>query len=217
MPEQAIDQDGVFAAVAASRRAVADLLESLDERQLATPSLCAGWDVRTVGAHLAQSAGPVLRETLGALVRARGHLHRANAESARRAAGRPVPEIAALLRERADSRFTPPVTGPRAPLTEVLVHGGDMRLPLGLPHQADPAAVRTALDFVTSGRPIGFVPRGRLRRLRLVATDLDWAWGSGPAASGRGLELLMAACGRAPVVDRLSGPGADELRRRSGQ
>jgi uncharacterized protein (TIGR03083 family) len=198
----------VFVLVAARREAVAALVESLDEDQLATPSLCAGWDVRTVAAHLAEAAAPgALCAFLTDLVRARGRVHRANDEAARRAAGRPVAETVALLRERADSRYTPPVTGPAAPLTDVLVHEGDIRIPLGLPYDPDGAAVRLAMAFVTTGRPVGFVPRGRLRGLRLSATDLDWAWGDGPAVQGRGIDLLMAACGRPAVLSRLAGPG----------
>ena len=46
------DRERVFVAVAAERRAIAALIESLDAAQLATPSLCAGWDVKTVAAHL---------------------------------------------------------------------------------------------------------------------------------------------------------------------
>lgn len=202
----------VFAVAAVRRRAVADLLEGLDEAQLATPSLCAGWDVRTVGAHLADAAAPgALGEFLVALVRAGGRLHRANDEAARRAGRRPVPETVALLRERAESRFTPPVTWPRAPLTEVLVHEGDMRIPLGLPLDPEAPAVRVALEFVTTGRPVGFVPRGRLRGLRLTGTDVDWSWGDGAEVRGRGIDLLMAACGRAAVLTRLDGPGRQLL------
>ena len=47
-----VDPDQIFAATAQERRRIADLIDSLDEVQLATPSLCAGWDVKTVGAHL---------------------------------------------------------------------------------------------------------------------------------------------------------------------
>ncbi|MGY1856045.1 maleylpyruvate isomerase family mycothiol-dependent enzyme [Modestobacter sp. SYSU DS0290] len=205
-----------FVLAAVRRRAVADLIAGLDDAQLATPSLCAGWDVRTVGAHLADAAAPgALGEFARDLVRARGRLHRANDEAARRAGRRPVAETVALLRERADSRFTPPVTGPRAPLTEVLVHEGDMRLPLGLPFAPDPAAVRVALEFVTTGRPVGFVPRGRLRGLRLVATDLDWSAGDGAEVRGRGVDLLLAACGRGAVLPELDGPGRRLLEDRS--
>jgi uncharacterized protein (TIGR03083 family) len=204
----------IFSVVAAQRRAVADLIEGLDEQQLATPSLCSGWDVRTVGAHLAEAAAPSLVGSFVALLKAGGRVHRANAEAARRAARRPVAQIAALLRERADSRFTPPVTGPRAPLTDVLVHQADMRLPLGLPYGPDPDCVRPALEFVTTGRPFGYVPRGRLAGLRLLACDLDWSWGDGAVASGRSIDLLLAACGRAAVLPRLDGPGVELLRRR---
>lgn len=202
----------VFAATAERRRAVADLLEALDESRLAAPSLCAGWDVRTVGAHLAQTAAPgALGEFLRDLVRAGGRLHRANDTAARRAGRRPVTETVTLLRERAESRFSPPMTGPRAPLTDLLVHEGDMRLPLGLAHDPDPGQVRVGLEFVTTGRAIGFVARGRLRGLRLAATDVDWAWGDGLALTGRGIDLLMAACGRSAVLRRLDGAGLPVL------
>ena len=198
----------VFAATALRRRAVADLMDGLDEDQLATPSLCTGWDIGTVGAHLAESAAPgAFTELLKDLVRARGRLHRANDEAARRAAGRPVARTVTLLRERAESRFTPPVTGRRAPLTEVLVHEGDMRIPLGLSHDPDVMAVRVGLEFVTTGRPVGFVPRGLLRGLRLRGTDLDWSWGEGAEVHGRGIDLLMVACGRTALLPRLGGPG----------
>ncbi|MFF2451160.1 maleylpyruvate isomerase family mycothiol-dependent enzyme [Isoptericola sp. NPDC058082] len=198
----------VFAATAERRRAVADLLEALDESQLAAPSLCAGWDVLTVGAHLAQTAAPgALGEFLRDVVRARGSIHRANDAAARRAGQRPVAETVTLLRRRAESRFSPPLTGPRAPLTDLLVHEGDMRLPLGLGHDPDPGTVRVGLEFVTTGRAVGFAPRGRLRGLRLAATDLDWAWGEGAALTGRGIDLLMGACGRSAVLPRLDGAG----------
>lgn len=99
-------------------------------------------------------------------------------------------------------------------MTDVLVHEGDIRVPLGLPSDPGPDAVRIALDFVTTGRPIGFVPRGRLKGLRLAAADVDWSFGEGAELSGRGIDLLMAACGRGAVLTRLSGPGRSVLRNR---
>ena len=47
-----VDKESVFAAVAKERRDIAALVEALDDAQLATPSLCTGWDVKTVAAHL---------------------------------------------------------------------------------------------------------------------------------------------------------------------
>ena len=47
-----MDRDLVFAAVADERRRIADLVDELDDAQLAMPSLCEGWDIKTVAAHL---------------------------------------------------------------------------------------------------------------------------------------------------------------------
>ena len=46
------ERERVFVAVADERRAIATLIDGLDPEQLATPSLCGGWDVKTVAAHL---------------------------------------------------------------------------------------------------------------------------------------------------------------------
>lgn len=46
------DDQFVFAAVADQRRQFASLINGLDDAQLATPSLCLGWDVKTVAAHV---------------------------------------------------------------------------------------------------------------------------------------------------------------------
>jgi uncharacterized protein (TIGR03083 family) len=47
-----MDRELVFSAVAAERRRIADLIDGLDDAALAAPSLCAGWNVKTVAAHL---------------------------------------------------------------------------------------------------------------------------------------------------------------------
>ncbi|WP_433297248.1 maleylpyruvate isomerase family mycothiol-dependent enzyme [Pseudonocardia sp. CA-142604] len=210
-----MNADVVYVASGRERRRIADLIDELDADQLGSPSLCEGWTVRTVAAHLVAATTPSKLSFVGELLRHRGDAHATNDTIARRiAAAEPAGELATRLRRNADSRFAPPFVGARGPLTDVLVHGGDMRLPLGLPHTPDPAHVRPALEFVTTGRPVGFVPRGRLRGLRLVATDLDWTWGDGATIEGRGIDLLMAACGRHVILANLTGAGAAVLRDR---
>ena len=76
--------------------------------------------------------------------------------------------------------------------------------------------VTAELTFVTQGRPIEFVPRGRLGGVRLVATDLAWSWGAGPEVAGRGAYLLLVGCGRATALLRLRGDAVDLLRHRLG-
>ena len=63
----------------------------------------------------------------------------------------PAADIAADLRQGADHRLSPPVTGPLSGLTDVLVHGGDIRIPLGIPFDPDPQLASLALDFLTGG------------------------------------------------------------------
>lgn len=208
-----MERDQIHAATAQERRRIADLIDDLDEAQLATPSLCAGWDVKTVAAHLVSIlAEGTLRVTwLGAR---RGSPDRAIDELARRRAQRPAAEIAASLRDLADHRYWRPP--PQAPglLAEVLAHSGDIRIPLGLPFEPDPQPTAIALDFLTGPVPIGLVPLGRLRGIRLQATDIDRTWGKGQEIRGRSAELLMAAVGRNAVLDALDGPGLPSLRQR---
>jgi len=51
----------------------------------------------------------------------------------------------------------------------------------------------------------------RVRGLRLVATDLDWTVGTGPAVKGPAESLLMSMAGRRGVVGELAGPGQPTL------
>jgi uncharacterized protein (TIGR03083 family) len=204
----------IHTAVAEERRSIADLIDNLDKTQLATSSLCAGWDVKTVGAHLVS----ILADGTGkmmALGLRRRNLDRAIDEMARREAHRPAPEIAASLREFADRRYwrSPPV----APglLAEILSHSGDIRIPLGLSFEPEPQLTAVALDFLTGPLPLGVVPVGRLRGIRWQATDIDRTWGKGPEIRGRAADLMMAAVGRTATLDALNGPGLSLLRQRT--
>jgi uncharacterized protein (TIGR03083 family) len=208
-----MDRESIHAAIAQERRGIGDLIDSLDEAQLSTPSLCAGWDVKTVGAHLASflAEGTFRVARLGLR---RGSPDRAIDELARRRAQLPAAEIAASLRDLADHRYWRPP--PQAPglLAEVLAHSGDIRIPLGLPFEPDPHLTATALDFLTGPVPIGLVPLGRLRGISWHAIDMDRTWGKGQEIRGRAAELLMATVGRTTVLGALDGPGLPLLRRR---
>ena len=208
-----MDRDVVFAAVADERRQIASLIDGLDHAQLASPSLCKGWDIKTVAAHLVSVVADSFWVFQRTALRCRG-VDRAIDELARRRAQTSSAEIAATLRRYADHELSPPITGPLSGLTDVLVHGGDVRIPLGLPFDPDHERVGLALDFLTGPLPLGFVPRGRLRGIRLRATDVDRTWGAGEQVRGPAAVLMMAACGRVETLDALDGPGLPLLRRR---
>jgi uncharacterized protein (TIGR03083 family) len=207
------DDQFVFAAVADQRRRFASLISDLDEAQLATPSLCLGWDVKTVAAHVVSTVLDGMTGFLQMAVRC-GSLSRGIDVLARRRAEAPTHEIIAALDEHADRPITSPVFGPRGPLADILVHSGDVRIPLGLPFEPDVQHAVSAMDFVTGGWPIGFVPLGRLRGIRLSANDVNRVWRAGVEANGPVGALLMSACGRSAALDALDGPGAAVLRRR---
>jgi uncharacterized protein (TIGR03083 family) len=204
----------VLAAIAAERRGVADLVESLSPAQLDTPSLCGDWTVRQVAGHLLAAVDEPATPLIVLMLRSGLRIHRANARLAVLTARRPAVELAARLRANADNPFKPPIVGHPGQLTDLQVHGQDMRRPLGLPHRLQPERLRVSLDFLVGGRAVGFAPRRRLGGLRFAATDLDWAWGAGPAVTGAAEALMMAMTGRRVALDDLDGPGVPILRDR---
>jgi uncharacterized protein (TIGR03083 family) len=204
----------LLAMIADERRGIADLIDSLSAQQLDTPSLCDQWSVRQVAGHLlAAIATP--RWSLGLmLVRSGFNVHQANARVAAQMARRPASDLAAGLRDHAENPFRPPVVGYPGQLTDLQVHGQDIRRPLGLPHHLNPDRMRISLDFLVGGRAPGFVPKGRPIGLRFEAPDLDWAYGSGPVVRGAAEALMLALTGRAVVLAELDGEGTAVLRDR---
>jgi hypothetical protein len=106
------------------------------------------------------------------------------------------------------------LSGPLGPLAEVLLHTGDIRIPLGLPFAPDPQLAALALDFLTGPWPFGFVPLVRLRGISLRADDICRVWRSGAEIRGPVAALMMAASGRTALLHLLDGPGLAPLRQR---
>jgi uncharacterized protein (TIGR03083 family) len=199
--------------IADERRRLADLVDSLDDEQLRTPSLCGRWSVKEVAGHLVAAVAAPASTTLLLLVRSGFRIHTANARLAGRMAELPAAELAALLREHAENPFKPPIVGYPGQLTDLQVHGQDIRRPLGLPHDLLPDRLRVSLDFLVGGRAIGFVPRHLPKGLRFEATDLDWAWGNGPLVRGTGEAVMLALTGRTAALAELSGDGVPAVTR----
>jgi uncharacterized protein (TIGR03083 family) len=203
----------VLDAVADQRRQFTRLIADLDDTQLAMPSLCRGWDVKTVAAHVVSTVLDGVPGFLQMAIR-RGSLHRGIDELARRRAQAPMVEIVGALRECADRPASSPVFGPRGPLADILVHSGDVRIPLGQPFDPDVRHTELAMDFLTGRWPIGFIPVDRLRGIRLSASDIDRSWRDGADVVGPAAALMMSVCGRTAFLDTLVGPGSTVLRRR---
>ena len=208
------DEDRAWHAIRAQRVAVADLLESLDAGEWSQPSLCQGWTVQDVAAHLTlQQLG--LLEGLAMFARTPGGMNRVIREAARREAARTSREdIVAGIRASADSRRHNVGVTFQETLIDALVHSQDIARPLGRTLPLPPEGALIAARRVWSkGWP--FHPRRRLAGLRLVAADTDWAAGEGPEIRGMTADLLLVLTGRgAAALDDLEGDGVPELRRR---
>jgi uncharacterized protein (TIGR03083 family) len=200
----------------ANRLLLADFFDGLDEGQLATPSLCGAWSVRDVLGHIAASVTGGIGGLLVAVVRERGSVDGANARLAREAARRPVAELTAVLRDRADQHGRAPGVGPVGPLADTCVHLRDCARPLGLDADATLGDWRLLLEAFANGVP-GLVPKKRLDGLALRAVDQEWWRGQGPEVSGSSEALAMAAAGRGVALRDLEGPGVVVLADRLGQ
>jgi uncharacterized protein (TIGR03083 family) len=204
----------VLAAIADERRRTADLIDALSPAQLNVPSLCGDWTVKQVAGHLlaAVEAPPVGLVRL--MLRSGFSIHRANSRVAVMMADRPADDLAEGLRKNADNPFKAPIVGYPGQLTDLQVHGQDMRRPLGLPHGLQLERLRVSLDFLVGGHAVGFAPRRRLADLHFEATDLGWTWGEGPAIEGPAEALVLAMTGRKVALTELDGPGVRILRSR---
>ncbi len=97
-----------------------------------------------------------------------------------------------------------------AMLGEVIVHGEDIRRPLGLTHRSpEPAVLIVADAWKKSDLLIG--SKTRMQGLRLTATDAAWTHGEGPEVSGPLQSLILAMTGRKQVLVDLSGDGISIL------
>lgn len=212
-PRALMDTDAVWDAVDVHRTRVADLLDDLGQAEWDRPSLCDGWTVRDVAAHLTQQESTV-RDALSMVVQdpaamLRGMstaIHRA----ARRRAALPPEELVERIRASVGTHRHNVGVTPRDSLMDTLVHSQDIALPLGrsLPLPMDAAAVAVERVWAT-GWP--FHARRTLVGYRLVATDVAWDGGEGPLVQGPVAALLLVATGRAAGTAGLSGPGAAAL------
>ena len=190
--------------VAAEFVALADLLDSAADAQWDTPSLCAGWRVREVIAHMTMAARYPEDKFMAELRRCDFDFGRLSNEIASRDAGLPTGELVANLRSDVMQHWTPPGGGYHGALNHVVIHGLDVTVPLGVPRRSPDDTMRVVLDDLTVGGVHEHFGTGIDGRT-LQSTDLDWSYGSGPPLRGKAEDLALVLCGRALPAGRIEG------------
>ncbi|MCW2809973.1 MAG: hypothetical protein JWP61_431 [Friedmanniella sp.] len=210
-----MDRDRCWQLIDGARIRCADELETLTEAEWTTPSWCAGWTVRDVGAHLSLAGRTPVFEVLRTMVESRGRFDAMiDTATRRRAERRSNGQIMADLRGLVGSRRLAPFTVTRDALLDLLVHTQDAFRPLGRRVPADVDGALVALTWAWQRR-FPFFPARRLGGLTLVATDQDYRRGQGPELRGPVLSLLLLSTGRAAALADLEGPGAALLAARA--
>lgn len=207
-----MDRAVLWQHIHAERRQLARTLAALPEADWATFSLCSGWTVKDVAAHVIATPQTGWREVAAMTGRnlGRGFNAMIDREVRRLGAATTPDEVLADFEAHAHSTRHVPITTTIEPLVDALVHHQDIVRPLGIEHHMDPEAAALAADRVRLLSPL----MGSLRvvaGVRMVATDIDWARGSGPELTGPMEELLMACAGRGAAARGLTGEGTRVL------
>lgn len=181
--------------VAASYLTLADVLASLPEPDWDTPSLCEGWRIREVVAHMTMPARYSEEDFMAELRECEFDFTRLSNLVASRDAVLPVGDLVGNLRDDVMKHWTPQGGGFHGALNHVVIHSLDVTVPLGQPRSSADEAIRIVLDDLTQGgghAHFGTDISGKTYR----ATDIQWSFGSGPVVSSAAQALAAHFCGR---------------------
>jgi uncharacterized protein (TIGR03083 family) len=191
--------------IAAQRGELAAVLDALPASGWDQPTLCAGWRVREVVAHVTMPfryRGP---RFVFELARSRGTFNQMADRVARRDAARmPAAELAAAVRSNTGHPWRPPGGGFAGALTHDVIHSLDVTVPLGLPFAIPEERLRRVLPASVNDKMVMFFGAD-LAGIEFRASDLDWTLGAGTPLTGTGADLLLAMCGRKLPAGRLEG------------
>jgi uncharacterized protein (TIGR03083 family) len=195
MPTELDPTDPIARHTADERERLTDLLTDLDTDGWAADSLCAGWRVREVVAHMTMPYRHTGQTVLAGIAAHGGDFNRFADELARQdTATLADAELLASLRDNIRHPWQPPAGGQVGALSHDVIHGLDITEPLGRPR---PPADRIRLVLAGAGPTqlafFGVDLTGR----RLVATDTDLVLGDGPVVTELpAADILLAVAGR---------------------
>lgn len=205
----------LFTRIHNQRLTLVELLTGLGDEEWATPSLCKGWTVHEVVAHLTMPFEMGVPSLVLGLVKARGSFPLLADRYARSRADVPSSDLVALLHREASNHFTPPGFGPEAPLTDIVIHGYDIAIPTYRTFDVPDDTSHLVLEFLmTTKAERAFTRRGLVTGLRFESSDGEWSHGTGSLVRGPTRSLLLALTGRPTGFTALEGDGVPVLKDR---
>ena len=203
-----ITESELPAQIAAERRELARVLSDLPSLAWDADTLCAGWRVREVVAHMTMPFRYSAARFAAELARSGGRFNLMSDRVARRdAAAVSAADLLSVLQANATHPWKPPGGGYVGALTHDVIHGLDITVPLGIGRRVPEDRLRAVLDAIAA-------PKARkhfgtdLSGVQLRAEDIDWVSGSGQQLSGAAQDLALVLCGRKLPPGRLHGEPA---------
>jgi uncharacterized protein (TIGR03083 family) len=187
---------GISEAIAAERRELATVLAGLSGPEWDAPTLCEGWRVREVVAHMTMPFRYSVAQFGLEMAKARGNFNRMADRCARRdAADITSEDLLACLRDNATHPWRPPGGGFEGALTHDVIHGLDITVALGIDRRVPEDRLRIVLSGLISAKgqkAFGVDVQG----IELRAEDIDWSFGSGKPVTAPAQELALILAGR---------------------
>ena len=163
--------------VAPTCTGLADLLAAGPPEFWDAPTLCAGWQVRHLVAHLTMPARLTPEQFGTEMAAARGDFGVLSDTVAARDGALPAGDLLDALRSPLLHGWEPPGGGALGALSHAVIHSLDATVALGRPSVAPVGAVTAVLDGLTAVDGAWFGTD--LTRIRLEAADTGWSWGEG--------------------------------------
>jgi uncharacterized protein (TIGR03083 family) len=186
---------------------LAAYFEELESNQWDHLSLCEGWRVREVVAHMTMPARMSTTRLIFALAKDRGNFNRTSNRVAHRDACLPSAELVTPLRSDTMRKWTPPGDGVKGALVHAVIHGLDVTIPLGDIRRVPLERMSIVLPLVARPKSVKYFGVN-LDGVKLQANDLDWSMGNGPVVCGAAQDLAMLLSGRKISAGQLSGEGS---------
>ena len=194
--------------IAAQRVELAEVLAGLPGPGWEEPTLCAGWRVREVVAHITMPFRYGRGRFVLELAKSRGRFNEMADRVARHDAAVMSPaDLAGAVLSNAGHPWKPPGGGFTGALAHDLIHGLDITVPLGLARPVPDERLRLVLPSSLTDRSVRFFGVD-LDGTELRASDMEWTLGSGAPLTGAAADLLLVLCGRTLPPGSLAGEPA---------